>query len=166
VEEVRWSVIPGFPTYVVNNMGQILNIETDRLMMISYTQQGNAKISLVGPEGRQTLSVARMVAESFVLRPNPLSDSVIVLNGNQADLRAANLAWRPGWFAWKYTRQLKEQQPIYFHNLTIHDIVEGWYYKNVIDAGQRLGLLYADIWRSTYTGDSVYPGNSIFRVVS
>lgn len=165
MQEVTWKVIPGFPAYVVNNMGQVLNIETDRLMQLSFTLQGHAKVSLVGLEGRQTLSVARMVAEGFVLRPNPLSDAVIVLNGNQADLRAENLAWRPMSFAWKYTRQLKEQQPIYYFNLSVQDIVEGWHYRNIIEAGQKLGLLYNDIWRSTYTGDTVYPGNSIFRVV-
>lgn len=164
MEQVVWGRIQGFPAYAVNNIGQVLNMQTDRLMRVSFTLQGNAKVSLVGLEGRQTLSVAYLVATAHVERPNPLCDRVIVLNGNQADLRAENLAWRPASFAWKYTRQQRAQNPIYFHNLCVEDITTGVRYRNVIEAGLSLGLLYQDIWRSTYTGDTTYPGNSIFRV--
>lgn len=165
MEEVYWQLIPGFPAYAVSNQGQVLNIETDRLMRISYTLQGNAKVSLVGLEGRRTLSVAYLVARAYVAPPNPLSGSVVVLNGNQADLRAVNLVWRPISFAWKYTRQMKEGQPLYFQTLPVVDISTGLQYRSIVEAGEQLGLLYQDIWRSTYTGDTTYPGNSIFRVI-
>lgn len=165
MEEVIWKQIPEFPAYAVNNHGQVLKIETDRLMRISYTLQGNAKISLMGLEGRRTLSVALLVARAFVVPPNPLSVSVVVLNGNQADLRAINLVWRTRSFVWSYTRQLVESQPIYFHNIRVLDVSTGIEYRNIIEAGQVLGLLYQDIWRSTYTGYATHPGNSIFEIV-
>ena len=166
MQDVIWQQIPDFPSYAVNNHGQVLNIDTDRLMRISYTLQGNAKVSLVGLEGRRTLSVAFLVAKAFVAPPNPLSTSVVVLNGNQADLRAVNLVWRPISFAWKYTRQMKENQPIHFFSLQVHDVTNDVVYTNIIQAGQLLGLLYQDIWRSTYTGNTTYPGNSVFRVIT
>lgn len=165
MEEVIWQKIPEFPAYAVNNHGQVLNIETNRLMRISYTLQGNAKVSLMGLEGRRTLSVAYLVARAFVAPPNPLSASVVVLNGNQADLRAVNLVWRPISFAWKYTRQLKEFQPLFFHTLPVRDVSTGLEYNNILEAGDALGLLYQDIWRSTYTGGTTYPGNSIFEII-
>lgn len=168
MQNVRWGRIDGFPYYAVGDNGQILNMTTDRLMRISYTQQGNAKVSLVsseGPRSRHTLSVALLVARAHVEPPNPLSTHVIVLNGNQADLRAENLAWRPPAFAWKYTRQMKEGQPPYYFSLPVEDITTGVVYENVVSAGSQLGLLFNDIWKSTYTGRTVYPTQSIFRVL-
>lgn len=171
MEHVRWGKIEGFPTYAVSDHGHILNMKTDHLVRISYTMQGNAKVSLDAPRAvdaprsRSTLSVARLVALAFVEPPNPFCTHVIVLNGNMADLRAENLAWRPSSFAWRYTRQMREGQPGYFYSLQLMDITTDLMYQNVVSAGQELGLLFADIWRSTYTGESVYPTQSIFRVV-
>jgi hypothetical protein len=165
VEELIWKQIPDFPSYAVNNYGQVLKIDTDRLMRISYTLQGAAKVSLMGLEGRRTLSVALLVAGAFVEPPNPLSDSVVVLNGNQADLRAVNLAWRSRSFVWRYTRQMRDPLPIHYINLAVRDVTTGVVYRNIIEAGQALGLLYQDIWRSTYTGYTTYPGDSVFEVV-
>lgn len=165
MEEVIWRIIPEFPNYAVNDHGQVIQIHTNRMMQVSYTRQGGAKVSLTGLEGRRTLSVARLVAKAFVEPPNPLSTAVIVLDGNQHDLRATNIAWRPPSFAWKYIRQLREHTPIIYLNLRVRDVTTNREYMNIVDAAQTHGLLYSDIWRSTYTGYTVYPGNSVFEVV-
>jgi hypothetical protein len=165
VQNVVWAPISGFPAYLVSNFGQILNQETDRLLRISYTNHGHAKCSLVGLEGRQTLSVAYLVAMAHLERTDPLATHVVVLNGNQADLRAENLVWRTASFAWKYTRQQRTTHPIYVYNLAVVDISTGRRFNTILEAAESLGLLYGDIWRSTYTGREVYPTGSIFKVV-
>ncbi len=78
---------------------------------------------------------------------------------------ADNLAWRPERFAWLYTRQMKKPQPVYYKNLEIHNHTTDRYYESIIDAGITEGLLFADIWRSTYTGETVFPYGHQFEVV-
>lgn len=164
MDQSEYGHIHGFPNYAVSRAGHVLNMTTNRMMRISYTQFGHAKVSLVTETGRHTLSVAKLVATAFVEPPNPLCIDIIVLNGNFADLRAENLMWRPPAFAWLYTRQLKDEPPIHYHNLPVFDTVNGLRYENVITAGMSLGVLFDDIWRSTYQGSQVYPTNSAFIV--
>jgi hypothetical protein len=161
-----WKNIPEFPYYDISNLGNIWNRRRDKMMSVSLNNHGHVKITLMAPDRvRHTRSVAQLVADAFVDPPSLLCDHLIVLDGDFTNIRADNLSWRPQWFAWKYTRQLKEPQPNHYRNLPIENVVTGEVYDSVIDAGIKEGLLFNDIWRSTYSGDAIYPFGHIFIVL-
>lgn len=167
MSEERWCDIPNFSNYRISDHGRVYNIKADLIMSLSYTAHGHTKITLASDwDGeRLTRSVAQMVAEAFVEPPNELCDHVTILDGNLANVRASNLVWRPRWFSWKYSRQLKFAQPNHYHNLEVEDHTQGLIHHSVITAGMSLGLLFDDVWRSTYTGHACFPTGSVFSVV-
>ncbi len=165
-----WRTIPEFPYYQISNLGRVYNDRFDCFMATSLNNFGHVKISLVS-EGlesakeRFTRSIAQLVAEAFVEPHSPLCDQVTVLDGNFANVVASNLVWRPRWFSWKYTHQLKTQQPRHFYNLAVHNQNTGEVYPSIIETGIKEGLLFKDIWESTYTGKQVYPTGDIFEII-
>lgn len=163
----RWEVIPEFPSYQVSSFGRIYNTNQEIFMRISRTPFGHNKISLVSERTgqRSDRSVAKLVAEAFVEPYSSQCDSVIMLDGNRDNLHSDNLMWRPRWFAWQYARQLKKDHPIYFRNLAVRNVTTGQIYNNIIAAGMAEGLIFADIWKSTYTGDSLFPHGASFEVI-
>lgn len=163
-DEQIWAEIPEFPNYEVSNYGLIFNLKTKETMSVSATNHGHLKVSLVNETGRHTRSVALLVASAFVAVPNPLCDQVILLDGDLRNVAADNLAWRPNWFSWRYTRQLREQGPRYYYTLPVLNVRTNVLYDSIYHAGIEDGLLFDDIWRSTYTGDSVYPTQGVFQV--
>lgn len=166
IEEV-WKEINEFPNYQISNFGRIYNLTRDTIMSPSFTPFGHMKITLKSPwdHSRHTRGVALLVAEAFLEKPNLLCDHVMVLDGNFANVVATNLMWRPQWLCWRYTRQLKVRQPNHYHNLPCLNVSTGAMYENVIEAGMTEGLLFADIWRSTYSGVALFPNGSIFEIV-
>lgn len=162
--EEEWRIIPEFPRYEVNAIGQLRLEHNGRPMRTSVNQFGHAKISLVNEYGRFDRSVATLVAEAFVKPDNVACVDVIVLDGDFTNLRYDNLMWRPTHIAWKYTRQLKVQQPAYYWSLPVLDVVNNVLYESIAQAGMSNGLLFDDIWYSTYTRTEVWPTRSIFEV--
>lgn len=135
-------------------------------MRTSKTNFGHTKITLTDYDGqRYTRSVALLVAQAFVTRPNYLSDYLVVLDGDFSNVEASNLAWRPRGFAWNYTHQLKIPQPNHYRNLPVRNIITGSEYNSIIEAGIAEGLLFEDIEMSTYKRNEVYPHGSIFEVI-
>jgi len=166
LEEV-WKPIPEFPRYQISNLGRVYNQERDIIMQTSHTNFGHVKITLRSEHYgiRYTRSVAQLVAEAFVEPPNIHCDQIVILDGNFDNLAFYNIMWRPRWFAWKYTRQLKMIQPMHYKNLPIVNVVTHDSYESVIDAGMTEGLLFNDIWRSTYAHSVVYPTGVGFEVI-
>lgn len=166
MEETVWVVIPDYKMYAVSNFGEVANIKRDAIMRVSVNNHGHSKVSLIRNDGKRvTRSVATLVAEAFVARPNIMCDSVIMLDGNYQNLYFENLAWRPNWFAWKYSHQLKQTPPQHYQALPVAELTTGETFDCVIDAGMSLGLLFTDVWRSTYTGDRLFPHGHIFTVL-
>lgn len=162
-----WRNIIEFPIYDISNLGRVYNNKNGIIMRTSHTVFGHTKITLTAfDKSRHTRSVAQLVAEAFVEPPDVLCDHVMVLNGDLYNVAAYNLTWRPRWFAWKYTRQLKKQQPMHYQNLPIINVTEGIKYNSVVEAGMTEGLLFDDIWRSTYTGAQIYPYSNVFEVIN
>lgn len=94
-----------------------------------------------------------------------MCDQLIILDGNLSNVIFTNLAWRPRWFAWKYTRQLRVPQPLHYHNLAVCNLTTEFRYTSIVVAGIEDGLLFSDIWRSTYTRTPVYPQGYIFEII-
>ena len=162
----KWRTIIEFPKYEISDQGNIYHTERNIVMRTSQTAHGNTKITLTDYEGnRYTRSVALLVADAFVVPPNFMCDQVIALDGNLSNVAASNLAWRPRWFAWKYIRQLREPQPNHYYNLTVRNIIDEEDYESIIEAGITEGLLFENIWQSTYRGNEVFPSGSIFEIV-
>lgn len=163
--EEQWATIKEFPRYEISDQGRVFNTLGRHEMSVSYTNHGHAKITLCDDYGQRfTRSVGMLVADAFVEAPSLLCDQLIVLDGDLTNIRASNLAWRPRGFAWQYAHQLKKQHPIYYHNLRVRNVVTYEDYKNIIEAGMTEGLLFDDIWRSTYTGARIFPHGSVFVV--
>lgn len=165
IDEV-WVSIPDFEYYKVSSLGRIYNERFDHIMSVSYTNHGHAKITLLSPDlgERFTRSVANLVAEAFVEKPNSQCDEVILLDGDLSNVAAYNLAWRPRWYAWKYTHQMKTPQPRHYKNLGVMNVVTGERYSCVVEAGMAEGLLFELIWRSTYTRERLFPTGAAFEV--
>lgn len=179
VIEDRWVVLGEFPDYEINQNGEIFNRRTQSIMRTSFTNHGHMKITLMKKErvrdpetqevyevrNRYTRSVALLVADAFVRPPHIFCDAVILLDGDFANVSADNLMWRPQGFSYKYIRQLKMDQPPYYLNLPVLNTETGDEYTCVVHAGMTEGLLFDDIWRSTYTGARLFPNGSAFRVI-
>ncbi len=165
--EELWKPIPEFPNYQISNLGRVYNNRTEHIMSTSLTNFGHVKITLKSDwsDERFTRSVAQMVAEAFLEPLNCKDNQVVVLNGDFSNVEAANLAWRPRWYAWKYSRQLKARQPVYYKNLAVRNVVTDVYYNSIEEAGMAEGLLFDDIWRSTYTHAQLFPYGAIFEVI-
>lgn len=157
--------IEEFPDYEVSNLGHVFRVGTDHPMSISYTAHGHAKITLSDGRERKTRSVALLVAQAFVEPPHPVCDHVMVLNGDHHDLRPENLVWRPRHFVWHYSRQFKVPTPLYCTTLSVEEVQTGRTWDNIVEASMACGLLMEDVWRSTYSGDPVFPLMTQFRVI-
>lgn len=162
----RWKLIPDFSNYRISNFGEVFNVRRNQLMRTSRTPFGHLKITLVSDldNERYTRSIAQLVGEAFVEPPNELCDNVIVLDGNRNNVASYNLAWRPRWFAWKYARQLKIDHPNHYYTLPIINLMNGVKYDSIIEAGVAEGVLFDDIWRSTYTMAEIFPYGSVYEI--
>lgn len=162
----RWEPIPDFPMYEISDRGNIYNHRTRRLMSPSQTTFGYGKISLMNSDGvRHTRSVALLVAQAFVRPPTILCTKVILLDGNLFNFDFKNLEWRPRGFAWEYRHQLLTEQPRHLRNLPVYNLTRDLAFDSVIDAGMEEGLLFKDIWRSTYSGSETFPYKSVFEII-
>ena len=152
-----WRQIRGFPAYSVSSLGRLCYNKTGRIMATSKTSFGHVKISINDVQRRRrTMSVALLVAKEFVEPPDELSDNVVLLDGDLQNVAADNLALRPRWFAWKYTRQLRIDNPS-FRLIPIYNVYLERYYPSIFDCGTEHGLLFSDILRSANVGTGVYP---------
>lgn len=145
---MRWSELEEFPDYAVSDEGEVANIRSGMPRQLSMNQQGIAKISLYKNRRElHTRSVAVLVAEAFVEREYELFDTPIHLNGDRQDCRAANLLWRPRWFAIRFHRQFYETG---FHEkvLPIIELNTGLEFESVAEACKRLGTHHVDVTES------------------
>lgn len=166
INDERWRIIPDFPTYEISDLGNVWNIKFNKPMRTSITSFGHVKISLVDrdTQKRHTRSVAVLVAEAFVEPPNALCDQVVPLDGDPTNLAAQNLVWRPKGFAWKYIHQFKIEQPLHYKNLPICNLATGDRYSSIISCCKIEGLLFRDVWRSTYTGEAIFPSGARYEI--
>lgn len=164
-EEV-WETIPEFTNYQVSNLGRVYSILRDHVMRTSRSF-GHVKISLKSDydDKRYTRSVAQLVGEAFVEPQNDRCTHVMLLDGDLDNVRASNIIWRPRWYAWKYAHQLKVEQPVHYHNLAVINVMTGVVYDSIIECGMTEGLLFHDIWRSTFTGNAIFPNIAKYEIV-
>lgn len=157
-----WEPIPEFPGYSISSFGRVFHNNTGKYMTPSPIQSGHLKVSFT--RDRITRSVALLVAEAFIEPPDKLSDCVVVKNGDLSDVAAYNLCWRPRHFAWRYRRQFDRQAPLHYRNLSVLNVDLHIEYDCIIDAGISEGVLFIDIWESTYLGRRPYPFHHKYEI--
>lgn len=167
----NWEPIPDHPDYLVSDRGQIYNRRMEKLMSLNTTLQGDLKVTLSDGGERVTRSVRVLVATAFVEKPyymttfhkSAIPDTVIVLDGNQENVRAYNLAWRPRWFANQYARQFKvDIYPPEYYDRPVTNVGTGAIYRSIVEAAQTEGLLYHDVHRSASSHKPIYPDDKVF----
>lgn len=150
--EELWTPIEENPKYLISNTGFVMNDETGRLMKLSVTRQGALKVGFFDEQGyRKTLSVKVLVAKGFVFGHDDIFNTPIQLDGNQLNVNATNLMWRPRHYAIKYARQLSHPNEHYeelFNNMAVLEVDSGVIHANIKEAGMLYGLLFMEIWKS------------------
>lgn len=161
----EWRPIDGFPAYEVSNLGRIANVYSDVLIQPSKTLQGALKVGLFKDDRQHTRSVKVLVADAFVEGRTHVFDTPILLDGNQENVVAHNIVWRPRWFAWHYTRQFTYDFEFYKIGPIVeldHDGVVVAVYNNTIEVGVTNGLLFEHVWRAIHTREGVFPTRQYF----
>lgn len=172
-QEIR-KAIDEFPRYDITNLGRVFNRNTGREMAHSQVQYGIITVGLIqdvldDDEGyvvqhsvQKTRSIKSLVAKAFVPGESRTFNTPIQLDGDRNNLRADNIAWRPRWFAIRYTRQMYSQEDWYFTGPII-DITHNVVYETIFEAAVANGLLCKDILSSLRIKKPVFPNGSQFR---
>lgn len=150
IEEIpEWKEIEEFPEYSVSNTGLVRNDHTTRILNQSFNQQGVVKVGLFDGKKQHTRSVKFLVAVAFVEGRTNVFDTAINLDGDQEHNHARNIAWRPRWFAMRYSRQFDDVGDWYL-NRQIYDTETELLYGDMVDAAIEHGILLKDILMSTH----------------
>ena len=99
-EEWHSIDLKDFPQYVINRMGHIKNIGTNRILPSCIKEIPNTsqrRVTLTNSKGREkTFRLHILVAQVFVPNPNPPQwDSIYHIDNKRSNCRADNLFWGP-----------------------------------------------------------------------
>lgn len=160
-----------FPSYGVNILGEVRNLETDRIISPRPTR-GNpkgssAQITLTNWDHRpKTMSLARLVAEMWLPEPAlPHYDTPINLNGDRFDCRAENLMWRPRWYAIQYHQQFYNDPSVGMGTIPVMNMMTEEVYENVDVAFMKLGLIRIKTVIAIHNQEVIRPDNILLRWV-
>ncbi len=166
-----WRNIRDFPDYMVSNDGEIMNVQTGRILRQSQNQSGTATVGMMYEDPRTAKkeqhhrSVALIVASEWnVEKLMPSCDTPINLNGDRMDNRVENLMFRPRWFAVKYNRQFSHPFP-YPIVTPVMDIDSGEISENSMEAAMRYGLLEEDVVLSIANRTVTWPTYQKFEMI-
>lgn len=159
-----WCRLDEFPSYSISSLGRVLNEDTKKELKQSCTSQGASKVGLVRGGRQHTRSVKVLVAEAFVEGRSEVFDTPIHLDGDPLNNAVDNLAWRPRWFAWRYSRQFVEET-IYHGRGPIIDVHDKMIYPTVFDVAVVNGLLVEDVWKSIVKKGETFPTWQQFELV-
>lgn len=161
----NWIEIPDFETYSVSDQGRVRNNETGLCLRSGRNQSGFVTITLHRGGLRFLRSLSQVVAGAFVEKPRmPEPDCVIHLNYDRDDNRAANLQWRPRWYAIEYNQQPK--RPQLGLNGPIVDLETGEVYSHTSEISQRYGVLMRYIDNAILENEHVHIINRRFKATS
>jgi len=126
-----------------------MNETSGRILAQSYNPQGAKKVGLYQDHRQHSRSVKFLVAVAYVPGRTELNDTAINLDGDQTNCNANNIAWRPRWFANKYSKQF-DNVGDWFLGKEVYDVDSGEVYSDMLDAAITNGLLLKDILESIH----------------
>lgn len=154
-----WQVVKEFPRYSISDEGRIRVDDTLSLKRPSKTARGHLIVGLNKDGVRSTRSLAKLVCEAFVQKPNEYFDTTIHLDGDLSNCCAENLMWRPKWFADKYRRQFTFDR---IRHAPIRNRVTGEVFEDVWPMAISRGLLYMDVIVAAQNGSHVFPSMEFY----
>lgn len=159
-----WSIIPDFPEYSVCPDSRVRSDRTGQLMTPTFSR-GGMYVYLSKDRTQYTRALSRVVAEAFVAHPTNeyylrTFDTPIHLDGSRVNNHAANLMWRPRWFAIKYHQQFSKYHDHYF--APVVDTMTGEKFATAWDAVVRHGLLAEQLINSLIDDSAVWPTSQRF----
>lgn len=163
---MRHVVIAEFPEYVVTDFGEIFSEHHEGPLRLSFNTVGVLMVGLY-QEGRlYRRSVAKIVAEAFVDVGDVLPEDQILapihLNGDRADCRADNLAWRTRSFAVRYHKEMTHD--VYgAWDAPILELGTGRVYNHPREVAAEYGALQSSVVRSVHAHGMELVPNSPFR---
>lgn len=151
----QWLPLQGYPGYSASSYGRIRNDRRDHILAIVRAEGRRCYVSLTF-EGKQVnRSLSLLICETFLQDPRPQHfDTPIHIDGDLTNCRVSNLAWRPRWFANRYTEQF---------NLNLIDvgpvknINTGVIYEGVWSIVFEQGVLFNDVVGSIINKTYVFP---------
>lgn len=159
--------VKDFPMYCVSDKGEVFRNNYGRLRRVKAfpNGQGAMKVTLSMHNQLYTKSVAKLVAQAFVWNDHDpeIWNTPIHLDNNLENNSAANLRWRPRWFALKYQRQWRN--PEYRFATTMVQDTKTLEVYNILEACQHFGVLLVDVMNSCTSGEDVFPTNRNFVFV-
>lgn len=143
-----WFQIADFPLYEVSNRGEIRRLDNKKPVAITKNQFGALKVNLYLDGISYTKTVRMLVALAFVKGRDSRYNTAVVIDGDQSNLNADNLMWRPRWFANNYSLQINEE--VYRKKLRgyIVNINTGDRFSSIAEAAMYDGVLPRDIMHS------------------
>jgi hypothetical protein len=139
----EWKVIDEFPSYLVNNKGEIFSIHSNKLLDINVNSKGYAFVVL--RDKKQSISktkeIHRIVAKYFLDNPNPIEfTQVNHKDENPLNNNVSNLEWCTPKYNSNYgTRNQKIKD--YFNPIVQCDL-----------EGNRIRVFLNNQYASIYTG--------------
>jgi hypothetical protein len=161
----EWNKLEEFPDYSISNLGRVRNMKTGRYMALTRNQQGIVMVGLFRNGRLYKRSISLLVAHAYLEQPKEPFTTPINLDGDRTNNEAANLMWRPRWFAYAYHRQFKRAYPHTIRrpimDMESHEISE-----NSLECTKRYGLLERDLVLSILNNTVTWPTYQLFRVVA
>lgn len=160
----EWKTIPNFENYSVSTWGNVRSDRYDRILIQNQNQFDLVYVGLVRDGVQYHRSVPLLVARAFIEQPYPQYNTPININGDRWNNHVSNLAWRPRWFAVRYSQQFKVPYgyPII---APIEDIKTGEISENSFDCAVRYGLLEKDVVLSILNHTYTWPTYQQFRIL-
>lgn len=156
----QWIPLRDYDGYSISDQGRVRNDRRMKVLSTTRSMSGCVFVGLFKNKTQYQRGVAKLVAETFVVNTKgEFFNSVIHLDGDLDNCRANNLAWRPRWFAQKFTRQFKI--PLIKIG-PIQDLETGAEYSSAWVPVREFGLLYMEVFFSTQNGTRVFPTNQRF----
>lgn len=158
----RWLPLLGHSSYEISNLGEVRNVNTDRLVTAVQTSGGRYSVKLYRDGVSVRRGLSKLVGDTFLPPPkNPSFNTVIHFDGDLSNCKASNLDWRPRWFAIKHAMQFKAERNGY--GAPLKDISSGEVFDSAWAAVLKYGLLHIDLVQSIENKTYVFPTMQTFE---
>lgn len=144
----QWKTIDEYPNYMVSNMGNVINVKTNKILKPIFCGGGYSDVGLCNNGISKRFKIHRLVAQAFIPNPDNLPQ-VNHINEDKTDNRVENLEWCDVRYNINYGTRSKRQseklsKPICQYNLN-GSLIRIW--KGSRDIERELGFYSGSIIR-------------------